>query len=57
MCERWDFRRGFSIYWSRHKIDLKITRKARGVLMFGSCHGVLQGPVQAARAGGGMQQG
>jgi hypothetical protein len=28
-----------------------------GVLMFGSCHGVLQGPVQAARAGGGMQQG
>jgi hypothetical protein len=31
MCERWDFRRGFSIYWSRHKIDLKITRKARGL--------------------------
>jgi hypothetical protein len=27
MCERWDFRRGFSIDWSRHKIDL--TRKDR----------------------------
>jgi hypothetical protein len=22
---------GFSIYWSRHKTDLKITRKARGL--------------------------
>jgi hypothetical protein len=31
MCERWDFRRGFSIDWSRHKTDLKITRKARGL--------------------------
>jgi hypothetical protein len=31
MCERWDFRRGFSIDWSRHKIDLKITRKDRGL--------------------------
>jgi hypothetical protein len=31
MCERWDFRRGFSIDWSRHKTDLKITRNARGL--------------------------
>jgi hypothetical protein len=31
MCERWDFRRGFSIDRSRHKIDLKITRKVRGL--------------------------
>jgi hypothetical protein len=26
-------------------------------LLFGSCHGVLQGLVQAARVSGGMQQG
>jgi hypothetical protein len=26
MCESLDFRRGVSIDWSRHKIDLKITR-------------------------------
>jgi hypothetical protein len=31
MCEGWDFRRGFSIKGARHKIDLKITRKTRGL--------------------------
>jgi hypothetical protein len=31
MCEWWDFCRGFSIEGARHKIDLKITRKARGL--------------------------
>jgi hypothetical protein len=31
LCEGWDFRRGFSIKGARHKIDLKITRKTRGL--------------------------
>jgi hypothetical protein len=31
MCDGWDFRRGFSIDWSRQKTDVKITRKARGL--------------------------
>jgi hypothetical protein len=31
MWERWDFRRGFYTDWSRHKTDLKITWKARGL--------------------------
>jgi hypothetical protein len=34
MCERWGFRRGFSVDWPRHKIGSKdFTRKSRGLIV------------------------